>query len=76
MVGDYHVGCIIFAFIPPLNFYKPGWHYPCIERCPKAGIVMQKLEVFVKSDSCEPNYDRAGEKNRESYSYDNKYVCC
>lgn len=37
---------------------------------------MQKLEVFVKSDSCEPNYDRADEKKRESYSYDNKYVCC
>ena len=74
MIGDYHVGSIIFVFFPSLDFYKPGWHYPCIDGGPEAGIVMQELKVFIKRNSEKPNYNRADEKNGESYSHNNKYV--
>jgi hypothetical protein len=72
MIGDYYVGSIFFVFFPSLNFYKPGRHYPGIDGGPKAGIVMQELQVFIKRNSEKPNYNRACVKNGESYSHNNK----
>jgi hypothetical protein len=66
MVGDHHIGSIFFVFFPSFYFYKPGRHYPGIDGGPKAGIVMQELEVRIDRNGKQPNYNRAGVKNRES----------